>query len=154
MRVLRFLFRSTGRLYLVAALLGTLFATHVLVFASTALLASWVDLTGPEFGRIVAVSQGFVLVESTITFIFSWRRLKPARRWCAGRRDDAGEAWRALLTLPRVQVRRTQVLATVITSSPCRPTSPTRWAGRSSGFLALRAAPPTSRCSTASSGGC
>ena len=64
MRVLRFLFRSLGRLYLVGALLFVLLATHIIVFASTALLALWVDLSGPEFGRIVAVSQGLTLIES------------------------------------------------------------------------------------------
>ena len=118
MRLRRFLFRSLGRLYLVATLLFVLFATHVVVFASTALLALWVDLSAGEFGRIVAVSQGLTLVESAVTFVYSWGILKPARRWLAGEKDCHEDAWRALITLPRVHLRGGQVLATVMTVIP------------------------------------
>ena len=41
MRFLRFLFRRLGRLYLIASLLGVLFATHVVVFAS---VGDWVTV--------------------------------------------------------------------------------------------------------------
>ena len=118
MRVLRFLFRRLGRLYIAAALVGTLFATHVVVFASTALLALWVDLSGPEFGRIIAVSQGLTLVESIVTFVYSWGLLSPARRWVGGREDCHEDAWRALITLPRVHLRGGQVIALVVTVIP------------------------------------
>jgi len=117
-RVLRFLFGRLGRLYLVGALIGTLLATHIVVFASTALLALWVELSGGQFGRIVAVSQGLTLVESVVTFVYSWGLLKPARRWLSGRDDCHEEAWRALLTLPRVHLRSGQVIAAVITVIP------------------------------------
>jgi len=117
-RVLRFLFRRLGRFYLVAALLFTLFVTHVTVLASTALLALWVDLSGDQFGRIVAVSQGLTLVESIITFSYSWGLLKPARKWIGGRKDCHEDAWRALLTLPRVHLRGGQVIAALITVIP------------------------------------
>ncbi len=92
--------------------------TQIVVFASTALLALWVDLSGPEFGRIVAVSQGLTLVESALTFVYSWGVLKPARRWLAGRKDCHEEAWRALITLPRVHLRGGQLVAAVITVIP------------------------------------
>lgn len=118
MRVLRFLFHRLGRLYLVGALLGVLFATHVVVFASTALLALWVDLSGPKFGRIVAVSQGLTLIESAVTFSYSWGLLKPARRWLSGRKECHEDAWRALLTLPRVHLRGGQVIAALMTVVP------------------------------------
>jgi adenylate cyclase len=117
-RVLRFLFRRLGRLYLAGALLLTTLSGHVVVFASTALLALWVDLSGAEFGRIVAVSQGFVLLENLLTFAYSWRRLAPARRWIDRRRGDHAGAWRALLTLPRLHLRRTQILASFVSVVP------------------------------------
>jgi class 3 adenylate cyclase len=139
-RVLRFLFRRLGRVYLAAALLGTVFATHVVVFASTALLALWVDLSGGEFGRIVAVSQGIVLFESILTVTWSWRRLKPARRWLMGADDEQEEAWRALITLPRVHLRRGQVIAAVVSVIPISWYISYELGGTLLGFLALLAA--------------
>lgn len=140
MRLLRFLFRRLGRVYLVAALLGTLFATHVIVFASTALLALWVDLSGAQFGRIVAVTQGLTLVESLFTFGWSWRRLRPAGRWMAGREDAHEPAWRALLTLPRAHLRTAQALASLITVVPASVYITYEVGGSRLGFLALLAA--------------
>jgi adenylate cyclase len=137
-RVLRFLFRRLGRLYLVLSLGITVFATQIVVFVSTALLALWVDLSGSEFGRIVAVSQGLTLVESTVTFAYSWGRLKPARRWLSGEQDCHEEAWRALLTLPRVHLRRGQLIAAVIAVFPISAYIAFVEAGGSwLGFLAL-----------------
>src|SRR5688500_20379780 len=63
-RLLRFLFKRLGRLYLAGAVAATLLAAHIILFATVALLALWVDLSGPEFGRIVAVSQGVLLLRS------------------------------------------------------------------------------------------
>jgi adenylate cyclase len=117
-RVLRFLFRRLGRMYLAAALFFTVLATQVVVLASTALLALWVDLSGGQFGRIVAVSQGLTLVESIVTFIYSWGLLKPARKWLAGRDECREDAWRALITLPRVHLRGGQLIAAVVTVIP------------------------------------
>ena len=117
MRVLRFLFRTFGRWYLGGALLVTMLSTHVIVFGSIALLALWVDLSGAEFGRIVAVSQGAVLLENLLTLAYSWRQLEPARRWLRGK-DDHADAWRALLTLPRLQLRRTEIVASVVSVIP------------------------------------
>jgi class 3 adenylate cyclase len=117
-RILRFLLRRLGRVYLAGALLVTLLAAHVIVFASTALLATWVDLGAAEFGRIVAVSQGFTLLETLLTFAYSWRRLAPARRWLARRGGDNARAWRSLLTLPRLQLRRGQAVASFVAVIP------------------------------------
>jgi adenylate cyclase len=139
-RVLRFLFRRLGRVYLAAALLGTLFATHVIVFASTALLALWVDLSGPQFGRIVAVTQGLTLLESVFTFLWSWRRLQPARRWLSGAGDENQNAWRALLTLPRAHLRTGQALASLVTVVPASAFITYEVGGSKLGFLALLAA--------------
>jgi adenylate cyclase len=138
--VLRFLFRRLGRSYLAAALAATLLATHVIVFASTALLALWVSLTGPEFGRIVAVTQGLTLIESVFTFLWSWRRLKPARRWMSGESGDQEDAWRALLTLPRRHLRTGQVIAMVITVIPASAYITREVGGSDWGFVALLAA--------------
>ena len=140
MLLLRLLFRALGRVYLLAALLGTLFATHVIVFASTALLALWVDMSGPEFGRIVAVSQTFVLVETVLTVVWSWRRLKPARRRLAGSPGDQHEAWRALITLPREHLQRGLVIAAVASTIPISAYITYELGGTLLGFLALLAA--------------
>ena len=140
MRLLRFLFRALGRVYLAAALIGTLLATHVIVFASIALLALWVDLSGPEFGRIAAVSQGLVLFESVVTFLWSWRRLKPARRWLGGSEQDREPAWRALITLPRVHLRRAQIIAAIVSVVPITWYIDYELGGTLLGFLALLAA--------------
>ena len=141
MRVLRLLFRALGRLYLSAAIVGTLFATHVVVFASTALLALWVDMSGPEFGRIVAVSQGVVLFESVLTFMWSWRRLGPARRWLRrGGNEEQEAAWRALITLPRVHLRRATIISAVIAVIPISWYIDYELGGTLLGFLALLAA--------------
>ena len=140
MLLLRFLFRRLGRGYLAAALVGTLFATHVIVFASTALLALWVDLSGPQFGRIVAVTQGLALLESLVTLLRSWRRLKPARRWVSGDKSDHAEAWRALLTLPRTHLRNGQVIASIFTVVPATAYITYEVGGSNIGGLALLAA--------------
>jgi class 3 adenylate cyclase len=139
-RVLRFLFRKLGRVYLAGALLIPMLATHVIVLASVALLALWVHLSGPQFGRIVAVSQGFVLIENLLTFSYTWRRLGPARRWLAGKVDDHGEAWRALLTLPRVHLRRGQAIASVVSVIPICAYIAHEVGASLFGFLALLAA--------------
>ena len=119
MRLLRFTFKRLGRVYLAGAVAATLVAAHVIVLATVALLALWIELSGPELGRIVAVSQGVVLFESVVTLVYSWRRLKPARRWLARRGDDdRTDAWRVLLTLPRVHLRRGQVIASIFTVVP------------------------------------
>ena len=141
MRPLRFLFKRLGRLYLAGAIVATLLAAHVIVFTTTALLALWVDMSGPEFGRIVAVSQGVTLLESVVTFVYSWGRLKPARRWLAQRGDeDHTDAWRVLLTLPRIHLRRGQVIASVITVIPICAFITYELDGSRLGFLALLAA--------------
>jgi class 3 adenylate cyclase len=137
-RFLRFLFGKLGRVYLAATLLGTVFTTHVIVFASTALLALWVDMSGGEFGRIVAVSQGLVLFESLLTLLWSWRSLKPARRWIAGsKRAEQKEAWHALITLPRVHLRRGLVIAAVVSVVPTSWYISFELGGTLLGFLAL-----------------
>ena len=140
MRLLRFLFRRLGRAYLVAALLFTLFATHVVVFASTALLALWVNLSGGEFGRIVAVTQGLALLESLFTFLWSWRRLKPARHWLGGDGSEHEDAWRALLTLPRTHLRSGQLIAWIVTVIPATAYITYEVDGSYLGGLALLAA--------------
>src|SRR5688500_15276322 len=140
-RLLRFLFKRLGRLYLAGAVAATLLAAHIILFATVALLALWVDLSGPEFGRIVAVSQGVLLLESIVTLIYSWRRLEPARRWLAGRGDeDHTDAWRVLLTLPRIHLRRGQVIASVMTVVPICAYITYEVEGSRLGFLALLAA--------------
>ena len=141
MRVLRFLFRRLGRAYVAGAIVAPLVAAHVIVFCTVALLALWVDLSGPEFGRIVAVSQGVMLLESIVTFAYSWGRLKPARRWLAsGDADERADAWRVLLTLPRVHLRRGQVIASVMTVIPICAYIAYEVGGSWLGFLALLAA--------------
>jgi class 3 adenylate cyclase len=139
-RLLRFLFRQLGRVYLAGALLVTMFSTHVIVFASIALLALWVNLSGGEFGRIVAVSQGAVLVENLMTLAYAWRQLQPARRWIAERDGGHADAWRALLTLPRLQLRRTEVVASFVSVIPVCAYITYEVQASWLGFLALLAA--------------
>jgi adenylate cyclase len=140
MRVLRFLFRGLGRSYVAGALLVTALTGHVVVFASTALLAQWVDLSGAEFGRIVAVSQGFTLLENLLSLAYSWRRLEPARRWIAGGRERDADAWHSLLVLPRLYMRRAQVVASLLTVVPISAFVAYEVDASWLGFLALLAA--------------
>jgi class 3 adenylate cyclase len=112
------MFRKLGRAYLAGSLFATMVIGQVIVLASTALLALWVDLSGAEFGRIVAVSQGLALLENVLSLAYSWRRLEPARRWLAGDGDRHVDAWRALLALPRLYMGRAQVIASIVSVVP------------------------------------
>ena len=138
--MLRLICRGLGRFYLLAALLVTVLAAHVIVLASTSLLALWVHLSGPAFGRIVAVTQGLTLLESAVTLWWSWRRLASVRRWMQGRRDEHEKAWLALITLPRTQLRTGQVVATVVTVVPASVYITYEVDGSRLGFLAVLAA--------------
>ena len=86
MRVLRFLFRRLGRLYLAARCSARCSRRTSSCSPAPRCSRSGSTCRAREFGRIVAVSQGLTLLESVVTFIYSWGRLKPARSWLAG--DD------------------------------------------------------------------
>jgi class 3 adenylate cyclase len=115
--ILRFLFRRLGRAYLLAALAATFATTSVVAIGAVGMLALYSPPSPAEFGRIVAVTQGLVLLEIVVGLIQSWGQLRPARRWIAGRGDAMG-AWRALILLPRSHLRRFQLIAPLVSVAP------------------------------------
>jgi adenylate cyclase len=91
--------------------------TFVVALGGVALLALYADLSGGEFGRVVAVAEGLVLLEVLITVRLAFRRVRPARPWLGGERtpETALAAWRALLRLP-LDLVRGRLLATALVS--------------------------------------
>ena len=81
--------------------------TFLVALGGVALLWIYADLSGAEFGRIVAVAEAVVLVEVLVSLRVAFKRLAPARPWLGGERtpETAVVAWRTLLRLPLDLVR-------------------------------------------------
>lgn len=117
---LDWLSRRLGRRYLRVILWLELQLAHVVVMGGVGLLTLFVDLSGGQFGRIVAVSQGLVLLENIVGYRHISRLLRKADPWLRGDRtpESASAAWRAIAGLPKDFVRGRALLAAVFNLVP------------------------------------
>lgn len=117
---LRFAFRKLGRRYPRVVIALQFQFAHVLVLGGAALLLLYVDMDAGEFGRIVAVSQGVVLLENLLGVRVAWRLVRPADPWLRGDRSPAAavDAFRALTAIPLEFLRRRAAFSLLISILP------------------------------------
>lgn len=108
---LRFAFRKLGRRYPRTAMVVQFQFAHVIVMGGVGLLLLYVDMSAAEFGRIVAVSQGLLLIENTLAVRAAFKLVRPADPWLRGDRSPAAAiaAFRALAGLPLAFLRTRRV---------------------------------------------
>ncbi len=115
---LRFAFRKLGRRYPRIAMVVQFQFAHVIAMGGVGLLLLYVDMSGGEFGRIVAVSQGLLLLENTLAVRAAFKLVRPADPWLRGDRSapSAIAAFRALAGLPLdfLRSRRWQLLWSLV----------------------------------------
>jgi adenylate cyclase len=99
---LRWLYRKLGAKYPRVMLVLQYQFAHVVAAGGVGLLAIYQDLSGWEFGRIMLVAQGLVLLDNIFSLRATFRLLRPADPWLRGQRtpETATAAWRALAGLP------------------------------------------------------
>lgn len=99
---LRWLYRKLGARYPRVMLTFQYQFAHFVCAGGVGLLALYQDLSGWEFGRIMLVAQGLVLLDNVFSLRATYCLLRPADRWLRGHRtpDTAIDAWRALAGLP------------------------------------------------------
>jgi len=99
---LRFLYRRLGRRYPRVMLALQYQFAHLVGAGGVGLLALYQDMSGAQFLRILAVSQGLVLLDNAFSLRTTFRLLRPADPWLAGQRtpETTVAAWRALAGLP------------------------------------------------------
>ncbi|MTD46601.1 HAMP domain-containing protein [Conexibacter sp. W3-3-2] len=99
---LRFAFRRLGRRYPRIAMVVQFQFAHAIVMGGVGLLLLYVPMSGGEFGRIVAVSQGLLLLENVLAVRAAWALVRPADPWLRGDRSPSAAvaAFRALAGLP------------------------------------------------------
>jgi adenylate cyclase len=106
-RLLELGYRKLGRWYVMLAIPAVMSLTFLVALGGVALLAIYANLSGPQFGRILAVAEAVVLVDVLIGLRLAFKRLRPATPWLRGERtpQTALAAWRTMLHLPLSLVR-------------------------------------------------
>lgn len=99
---LRWLYRKLGARYPRVMLALQYQFAHFVAAGGVGLLALYQDLSGWEFGRIMLVAQGLVLLDNVFSLRATFCLIRPADPWLRGHRtpDTAIDAWRALAGLP------------------------------------------------------
>jgi adenylate cyclase len=108
-RLLVILYRRLGRHYLPLALSVLLPMSVVVVLGGVAMLWLFVeDFSGRDFGLILAVAEGFAVLDTGLALAGALRALRPAKAWLRGDRspEAAAAAWRALAGLPLHLLRK------------------------------------------------
>ncbi|MFL5846275.1 MAG: adenylate/guanylate cyclase domain-containing protein [Solirubrobacteraceae bacterium] len=99
---LRWLYRKLGPRYPRLMLALQYQFAHLVAAGGVGLLALYQDLSGWQFGRIMLVAQGLVLLDNAFSLRATFCLVRPADAWLRGNRtpETATEAWRALAGLP------------------------------------------------------
>lgn len=99
---LRWLYRKLGAKYPRVMLAVQYQFAHLVAAGGVGLLVLYQDMSGWEFGRIMLVAQGLVLLDNVFSLKATYCLLRPADPWLRGHRtpDSAIDAWRALAGLP------------------------------------------------------
>jgi class 3 adenylate cyclase len=111
------LYRRLGRHYLPLAL-SVMFPMSILVvLGGVAMLYLYVeDFSAGDFGLILAVAEGFTVLETSLALAGAMQRLRPAKAWLRGDRspEAVAEAWRALAGLPLHLLRKPYAVLAVV----------------------------------------
>jgi adenylate cyclase len=117
---LRWIYGRLGRSYVRTMLFAQFQIAFAVVAGAVVLLNSFVNLSATEFWRILLVTEGFVLVETAISFWAACVYVRPADPWLAGDRTQANAiaAWHALASLPRDFLLDRRALPVALTIVP------------------------------------
>jgi len=113
-------FDRLGARYLTAVLAVQVVVVMGVVLGGVGVLTLYEPMSAGEFLRILAVAEGFVLVESAFALWLASSLLRPVREWLAGDRghDATVRAWRALAELPIAFLRRWKLVPPLVTIPP------------------------------------
>jgi adenylate cyclase len=102
-RLLDWLYARLRMGYLVLYLAADLVSALLVCLGTVGMFALYVDVSGAELGRVLAVAEGCALVSFMWTAARTARLAWPVVAWSARRRDSARapDAWRAAVELPR-----------------------------------------------------
>lgn len=120
LRLLRWTYRLLGRHYARAAFLVQSLASYLIVLGGIGGLALYHRMSPGEFGVLVAIGEGLMLLENAFSFVVFSRLLRPADPWLRGRRDErsARAAWEALTGLPLAYLRRWKAYPVLLYAVP------------------------------------
>lgn len=120
LRLLRWVYRLLGRWYPQTAFLVQSLASYTIVVAGIGLLTVYERVTPGEFGILVAIGEGLMLLENLFSFRVATLLLRPARPWLRGTRTPhtADVAWSALAGLPLDYLRRWSVWPVLLNAGP------------------------------------
>jgi adenylate cyclase len=94
---------------------------HLVMLSGLGLLRLYQPMSATHFWVLVAVSQGFVLIDNAVSIRLTRRMWRPVRDWEERRAPDpelAIAAWRALATLPLEYVRAVRLYPFVFSYLP------------------------------------
>lgn len=101
-RLLTRLYRLAGRRYPALLVFGTMVSLYLVYGSAVGLLSIYVDVSGGEALRLVAVYTGLHTLYVVGISRAAARRLRPVARWIGGERDAAttATAFRTAVTMP------------------------------------------------------
>ena len=113
-------FDRLGNRYLTAVLAAQVVGVMGVVLGGVAVLTLYESIGTGEVLRILAVAEGFVLVEGGFAVWLAWRLLWPVRDWLAGERghESTVRAWSALAEFPIAFLRRWKLVPPLVTIPP------------------------------------
>jgi adenylate cyclase len=118
--LLRYLLDRLGARYPRVMLAALFQLSFLVVLAGVWLLDLYVELSGGQFWRILAVTEAAVALEIVAALAVAFRLVRPADAWLKGERTPASAiaAWRALAGLPLDLIRYGRGLPIVLNIVP------------------------------------
>jgi class 3 adenylate cyclase len=119
-RAYQWLYRRTGRRYLVVIAGIEVASALLIVLGTVAVFSLYVQMSGPQFLRILAVTELLVLGALVYGGVVLRRSWEPLRRWVAGDREglDPADVWRSAVSAPLALVLRGERATVLLVALP------------------------------------
>src|SRR3954447_2332187 len=104
--LLEYLYRRTGRFYLLLFGLFDAGSAVIICFATVGLFALYTNISATQFWEAVVFSEVCVALGLVLTAANAAKQIAPVTAWIKGGRGKKGalEAWRTAVALPREYV--------------------------------------------------
>jgi len=119
-RAYEWLYRRAGRRYLTVIAAIEVLSALLIALGTIGVFSLYVHMTGPQFWRILAVTELLVLAALAYGGLLLRRAWGPLRRWVAGERDglDPVDVWRAAVSAPLGLVMRGERVTVLLVALP------------------------------------